>query len=190
MKLIQIIGSLFLVILSAIAISCDSSDDIIWDIYPVEIYISIEDKDGNNLLDPETDGNLIGQNFIMNYDGEDYPADWSYLNMYPEERNEIRTRAYMPHFYGLIPRKYWVEDETGEYIESREYRLLFGEFEGAKNQDLTFRFIVPGREGEDVIHIKHKYDYKQNKPKISNEMTLNGKKVKYGPITIVVDPKL
>ena len=36
-------------------------DDMIWDISPVVASIQLVDEDGNNLLDPEVEGNWIGE---------------------------------------------------------------------------------------------------------------------------------
>lgn len=81
----------------------------IWDFWPIEIYMAIQDAEGNNMLDPANPDSIVAE-----FRGESYVADttrhWRYA-----------TRAIMPTMYGLRYMK--LKDSTDV--------LFFGEIDGA-----------------------------------------------------------
>lgn len=53
---------LALLVLLPVLQSCsDKNDDTIWDYAPYVLSMDIVDSEGHNLLDPEVDGNIIGE---------------------------------------------------------------------------------------------------------------------------------
>ena len=77
--------------------SCDPAnnggDDLIWDFAPIVLYISVQDAQGNDLLNPLTKGSIANQGIKSDVPkGETSEKD--------APLNE-RTRAYMAYFTGL-----------------------------------------------------------------------------------------
>lgn len=52
--------------------ACDDSgsDDMIWDFAPIELHIAVQDAQGNDLLNPETPGNIAKQGIKAIYNGK------------------------------------------------------------------------------------------------------------------------
>lgn len=83
-------------LLSAIGFTaCDEldteGDDMIWDFAPIVLYISVQDADGNDLLNPETPGNIANQGIKAIYKD----------NIYEKDAPINSTRAYLARFMGL-----------------------------------------------------------------------------------------
>ena len=87
----------------------DDDDDWIWDFWPIEIFMAIQDAEGNNMLDPANPDSIVAE-----FRGESYVADTT-----SHWRNA--TRAIMPTMYGLRYMK--LKDSTDV--------LFFGEIDGA-----------------------------------------------------------
>ena len=93
-------------------------DDIIWDFtcYSVSIYLA-DSRTGQNLLDPANDGNVLGQEISVEYDGKSYPiiAD---------------SRFNMPGELALRHVEYeWQWNEANHrYEQITSHHLEFGEF--------------------------------------------------------------
>lgn len=91
MKTTKSIGLFLLCIFCCINFtSCDPAnnggDDLIWDFAPIVLYISVQDAQGNDLLNPLTKGSIANQGIKAIYKGETYEKD--------APLNE-RTRAYI-----------------------------------------------------------------------------------------------
>lgn len=144
--------------------SCDPAnneeDDIIWDFAPIVLYISVQDAQGSDLLNPFTKGSIAYQGIKAIYKGETYEKD--------APLNE-RTRAYMAHFTGL---QTWI-DKDGKYY------LTFGEFNG----DHTFdneKVEIDWNDGKErsVITFSSKLTWKsKNEPVFDRKFCLNGQEI-------------
>lgn len=144
--------------------SCDPAnneeDDLIWDFAPIVLYISVQDAQGNDLLNPLTKGSIAYQGIKAIYKGETYEKD--------APLNE-RTRAYMAHFTGL---QTWI-DKDGKYY------LTFGEFNG----DHTFdneKVEIDWNDGKErsVITFSSKLTWKsKNEPVFDRKFCLNGQEI-------------
>lgn len=84
--------------------ACDDSgsDDMIWDFAPIKLHIAVQDAQGNDLLNPETPGNIAKQGIKAIYNGKIYEKDVPIS----------QTKAYLAHFNGLQTMKF----ETGKYF--------------------------------------------------------------------------
>ena len=91
------------------------------DARPVTLEIFVKDAQGNNLLDTEW---LEGKNITATFKGETYELN----------REEIPTKAYMPHFYGF---KVSCRD-LGTF-------MYFGELNGI--YDLNDKFVIDWGDG-------------------------------------------
>ena len=109
---------LLLLCMVGVNVSCsnDDDDDLIWDIYPLELIIEVVDKDGNNLMDPNNEHNILESGITATFMGESY-------QLY-DINNYKMTRAYMPTPYGLVYRKFY---------GSNQYFMYFGELDGTVN---------------------------------------------------------
>lgn len=54
-------------------------DDVVWDIAPVVVYVDVTDASGNNLLDRDVQGNIVGEAMTIEYQGEAYGVQWETL---------------------------------------------------------------------------------------------------------------
>ncbi len=82
----------------------------IWDFPPWNIGLVVKNSSGDNLLEHETEGNIIDNSVVVDYNGTVY------------EMWDARTRYIPSEWFGLRIGKYWYDKENGEIA------LLFGEF--------------------------------------------------------------
>ena len=132
------------------------------DFYPVSVNIYVADEAGHDRLDPYS-SYFIGENITAVYEGQTYPLQIMFAY-------EGATKAYNAQLFGLQWRR---DREFGYY-------LCFGEFDGAKDQDVSVTFIWPDGTS-DTVHTTHT---RFTPLAIVNTWKLNGKKVKT-PITLV-----
>ena len=78
----------------------------IWDIYPTIIYISVEDTQGNSLLDPKVEGNILENGIKIIYQGKTYEKDSLYDGL---------SRAYLARFYGIRRKRARISREVRLY---------------------------------------------------------------------------
>ena len=154
-------------------VACDSEGggDVIWDIAPVEFSIFITDGEGNDLLDSTLQNNLV-KDITVSYQGEVYPV---MTEREYHEKQYNQTRAYMPHFYGLILRQYW----SHKTFTNGNFELVFGEFNGEENIDkreITLN-LPDGRQA--ILSYKNSFKWKSNgDPKKSTVFYLDGQELK------------
>lgn len=92
--------------------ACSSpNDERAWDFIPWFVSIDVHNANGDNLLDPDFENNILDNNIHIDYGGEAYPVN--------ERIDEYYTRAIKPHWYGLV-----LDSHPG-YGSGK---LLFGEF--------------------------------------------------------------
>lgn len=174
MKLTSAILLSILMLASLFSCSSDNSDDfIIWDIYPAGISIRLVDSDGRNLLDPNVDGNWVGCPMHIQYEDQSYSAIWDRESL-PRE-----TRAYFPHFYGLV----W---DGVFYPEEAHYGLYFGEFAGDRSYNMKTTFAIEELNTVFEIDYVRKFEWKKNKPHSTNYIYLNGQKSEGSSVEIVL----
>ena len=109
---------LFLAVLTLTVTGCFGR---IVDWNPVELEICIQDRNGNDLLDPSSQ-KFIGEDISLTYKEEEY-------------RYSKPTKYYMPDFYGL--------KIINSYRDSNKYCIRFGELDGAKGYDEDFLLKLP-----------------------------------------------
>ena len=103
--------------------SCSEDPDgpepgMIWDIAPFVINITVSDKDGNDLLNPETSLSIANNGIKAIFGGETFEMDSMPVA-------DGQSRAILAVFRGL----YSYQGSDGRY------RLSFGEFAGDRNYD-------------------------------------------------------
>ncbi|MDE6288673.1 MAG: hypothetical protein K2M00_07815 [Muribaculaceae bacterium] len=171
--------SLLIAVVAVVALcfnACDN-DDVIWDIAPVSLDFIIVDSDGNSLLDPAREDNVLNNDIYIVYQGKEYPI----VDFTKDPQPLPLSRAYLASFYGLraLP-------EAGEDWSPMSKRYLsFGEFDGAANQDITAELVWPEENRRFTVRVEHKYKMKGNKPKITNKRYFDGKRIDASYFTIV-----
>ena len=117
-------------------VACDNGEEAltIWDYSPVVCYVAVEDADGHDLLDPQTEGNILGQDIKADFMGDTYELN----------AEVVQTRYYLARFTGL-QLVYGGDEER--------YYLRFGELAGEntyENEPLTLHW---GDGSTDVITV-------------------------------------
>ena len=117
-------------------VACDNEEEAltIWDYSPVVCYVAVEDADGHDLLDPQTEGNILGQDIKADFMGDTYELN----------AEVVQTRYYLARFTGL-QLVYGGDEER--------YYLRFGELAGEntyENEPLTLHW---GDGSTDVITV-------------------------------------
>lgn len=74
-------------------VACDNGEEAltIWDYSPVVCYVAVEDAEGHDLLDPQTEGNILGQDIKADFMGDTYELN----------AEVVQTRYYLARFTGL-----------------------------------------------------------------------------------------
>lgn len=145
-----------------ITLSGEEDDDkewLIWDFSPIVLGVLVQDAQGVDLLNPDSEGSIAEQGIKAIYKGEVYEKD-SVLS---------RTKAYMPYFAGLQVIK--------GYTNGRYY-LTFGEFDGTHTFDKE-EVVIDWNDGtKDTIHFSSKLTWKSKKePVINRAFYLNGEEL-------------
>ena len=124
---------------------------------PVNLVITLSDKEGRDLLSPERRDNYF-EGATLSFMGQTYTAQ-------DESQHEpIAIKAYQPSIYGY----FLVQQET-------RYCLLFGEIDGA--EDLDEDIVLNWRDGStDTIHY-HCTKHNQKDMTCQRSWKLNGKSV-------------
>ena len=144
-----------LIITTCCFVSCDNN--MTWDIAPVYFTFNVQDANGNDLLDPNTENNILDNDIKVVFEDKEYPKD---VDMTPTEN----TKFYMAVLKGLYTVKY----------DDDDYHLEFGQFMGSEDHDKSF-VIHWGDGTHDEVSFVHDYKFRVNKPKISTKIFLNGK---------------
>lgn len=163
----------------------EEEDDFrIWDFNPLSIeYVVIDKSTGDNLLDPETPGNILANDITCEYNGEIYeifnrdePIDFPvYDKAGPSSRAILPVNLGLRYVYG----NNWVPDEeNGEYKMAPLFRLFFGEFDTCAdlhNQEVVVNW-GDGTSNKIVFNCYIEWIDKDN-PKVHHEIWLDDVRV-------------
>ncbi len=148
-------------------LGCESNSDLIWDIYPVDIYIRVYNQAGENLLDEEVEGNILENDIKITYKDVEYRLG----------EDISKTRAYLPQFMGL---QLYTTNALGE----KDCRMYFGQFEGAASYTLTATLDLGDGVEREVGFIRE-FKWKSNgDPESKTTYTLDGEEVSGINITL------
>lgn len=153
--------------------SCSEDPDgpepgMIWDIAPFVINITVSDKDGNDLLNPETSLSIANNGIKAIFGGETFEMDSMPVA-------DGQSRAILAVFRGL----YSYQGSDGRY------RLSFGEFAGDRNYDPQ-ELVIDWNDGtpNDTIVFSHSFWWENHEPNQKTIVYLNGKETD-SPVHIV-----
>ena len=136
----------------------ENPDDIIWDFAPINFTLSVQDEQGNDLLNPQTEGNILNQDIKAIYQEKTYRMDELAMPV---------TKAYMAILYGLRH----VEAEDGRWL------LRFGELQGERTYDNETITLDWGDGTSDVITFSSRLTWNSPEdPEFDRHFYLNGVK--------------
>lgn len=114
--------------------SCSSNEDepeyMDFDVSPWCQFISVQNENGDNLIDPDFAGNILDKSIILKVDGEEYTLN-------PDRRDRefmTITRIYLPHFYGIGLVK--------DMFDLKDWQIFIGEFERMVPSQTTYKYTV------------------------------------------------
>ncbi len=137
----------------------DPDCDKIWDFTPMNITFSVSDDDGNDLLDPESELNILDR-ITVQYNGGEYSVG--------EFDGSPNTRAYMPRWEGLYTR---YSEYEGRWL------LHFGEFSPDFGDHHNDKMTIDWGNGtKDQISFDFYVTYKRCDPTVHRRFRVNGKK--------------
>ena len=139
--------------------SCDN--DVIWDIIPMRIHITVSNTDGQNLLDPTTPNNFDYRNITAEWMGETYTADT--ISLFEKEN---ATRMLIGHMHGLV-----------YVVEHGKAQLYFGDLTGHETFDDEPLTLHWPDGSTDVITIKASAIEGYKSVKLNRKFKFNGKVV-------------
>ena len=166
--------------------SCNSDDDSgdwIVDWAPAQMYITVKDMYGNDLLDTLSNSSVT--DFITaTFQGETYKVRKDY-----DEQTGFSelTRMYFPHWYGFCLVNQWLVWSGGhwEMQKTGNYMIYVGEIDGAKDMDEDIVLSFPNG----VTHTIHYHcsDHKEGRNSSCNRYyMLDGKRLDSNKIEIVL----
>lgn len=153
------IAFLFIAVLCAgMAASCDDDNNEVMEtnLYPWHVQLSVEDRSGNDLLDPENENAISGEGLTLTYKGEKYHL----------QESATETRAYMPRWNGITRKK----------IDGQGYVLSIGEFGPDFDKDETMT-LDWGDGTEDVLRVVFDVKYGNKDIDIDAALYINGQEV-------------
>lgn len=162
-------GILFLALLVVFSISgCNGPWPwMIWDIAPFELYVYVEDGEGNDMLNPEHPDSLVYNDISIRFEGETYHMD-----------EVAQTKAYMAMFYGVC-----LEVDS----DGRHY-LQIGEFNGDTEYDQAHIILDWGNGSENRLVFSHEFWWKKHEPHHRTYVGLDGSDLVEGNAVTVVMP--
>ena len=139
-----------------------------WDIFPITALLIVENAEGQNLLDPNTPDNFVGDTIITEWMGKTYAM----TDTVPINSGIARTRVLNAHMYGLL---YVFTDDS---IPA----LCLGNIDGAEYYDDEPATIHWPDGGTDVISITASYKWSEKKGPhdFVRKFKLNGKVISEG----------
>lgn len=148
--------------------SSDEPDDlIVWDIYPIEIQVDIQDANSTSLLDPESAANVIGSDVSIEIDGSSYDAEWECKDPYGS------SRAILAVFQGIRLQEMlrWNPDKKVNE-PSGEWRLVIGQFPGDASYTKEIKIRYDNKES--VVTLNNTFSWKDKEPVVVTKIFLDG----------------
>lgn len=140
--------------------ACDNGiEDRVWDFDPIVLSIEVVDAQGNDLLNPNTAGNISEKKITATIDGKTYT------------NNYATSRYYLPNLFGLKTQK----------GPNGKYQLLIGEFDATKNIGNYAITIDWGDGTTDEFSYSNNLSWDQDNPIFDRHFFQNGKECKELP---------
>lgn len=172
MKTKSVFFLLWIVVFSLFT-SCKNNDEadndlVIGDIAPIKFHIYVENAAGRDLLNPETENNILEQDIRAIYDQKEYKLG----------ETPVQTRVVYAPFMGL---------QTTQMLDGR-YCLTFGYFLGYINWDYIPFSVKWGDDTIDHFSFDSKMYWKDEKPEFNRHFYLNEVEYEKTQFTLVKEP--
>ncbi|MDR0907837.1 MAG: hypothetical protein LBM63_04445 [Rikenellaceae bacterium] len=143
---------LVLISLLFVFATCDIQDDRIWDFNNPNVCFFVKNAAGENLLDPNVEGNILDNEITVDYNGQVFGMD------------SVQTRALPPVWYGLRVEPY------SDVLDGTPV-LKFGEFSPVEDYHGETFTINWGDDTSDEV----KFDlYIKREPNVIKSLWFNG----------------
>lgn len=136
--------------------------DVLRDYTCYNIRFLITDADGNNMMDPEFEGNILDNGVYAEYNGENYHL----MTELPQ------TRAEMPHWWGL--------SSSLIFSPTQPVKMLFGEFSPTSDYRGETFTIHWGDGTSDVVKFDMYITGTDCEPTVHRKLWFNGESI---PVT-------
>ena len=150
--------------------SDDGSDgpepDVIWDIAPLSMYVSVVDAEGNDMLNPDAEGSISGESVTVKYENKTYETIWHGMPL-----PEIKSR-YIPAIFREIYHFVYREDPTKPAPAGNPWVLNIGELPRDENYDVTLPLTLRGRTYE--LRVVNTFRWKKHQPDIHTTIYIDG----------------
>lgn len=165
-KTLMLASMLAVVVLAGCSSSDEPEEGVVWDISPVTVLVDVVDADGNDLLNPEVEGNIVDGAASVDYKGQTYPVSWR-TPYYGYEG----TRAYRATFQGAL---HHPVDRFKPVSAQNPWILEIGELAGDENYDVTMQLKIS--EKTYSIRVVNEFSWKKHNPRIETTVYLDGVK--------------
>ena len=157
--------------------SSDDDDDTDYDVdwYPVELYITVKDMYGNDLLDTLSNSS-VAETMTATFQGETYHLRKGYID---ETGMPIpyaaTTRLYLSTWYGFCLVNHWLvwTNARWDYVKTDDFMIYVGEIDGAQDMDEDIVLTFPGG----VTHTIHYHCSDHKRLDCTRYFTLDGKRL-------------
>lgn len=143
-KLSSILITAFAILFSGCG-SGNNHCDMIWDLITPDVCIIVTNADGENLLDPDVEGNILNSGIKVEYNDETYPIT-------------SRTRETLAMWYGLRVEAYAFNDDTpalkfGEFSTDGYHGETFTiDWGNGKTSEVKFDLYVTWKKCRPIVH--------------------------------------
>lgn len=153
--------------------SCSDDDETYYyDIFPAEVVVSVSDAEGNDLLNPDVAGNIVGENVTMEYKNETFKVQWNSGNLSSNEPSA--------NFYGM---GHYQAISQGSSTPGNWY-IQIGEFDNTKDFDITIPIKI--KDSTYSIRVVNKVRNGKNYPEIETTVYLDGKECENNLVQIEI----
>ncbi len=174
-KTLLILLSLMAVTLVSLS-SCNSGNggNMIWDVYPIVVSVTVADKAGNDLLDSAATKTVLKNKISLLFKGKQYPlksyAEW--LKEKHKADGDFHLSAYKPVMQGFLLC-------NGKNFNTKSNFLSFGEIDGAETLKNEKMVIDWGDGTRDEITLYNHVIEGDKDLKCTRKIWLNGKQLKH-----------
>ena len=158
-------------LLALVLFSCQKEEEQLTGvIQEMMIFFSVCDANGNDLLDPENENNIL-EDITLTYNKKTYPVDFDLQNRLDDWSS---GNGRFPHeINGLLQllSVKWVRTYVG-FVIADKYYLIIGPMSARVERDEDY-IIDWGDGSKEIIHYYYHFDTK--KRKASRRVTINGK---------------
>lgn len=147
----------------------DPSNYRVWDFAPIQLAVMATNAEGEDLLDPAMDNNILSEDICLQYNDKEY-----HLGLGAASAVAEHTRYYMPNFYAIKLTR-----------NDKGYMLMIGEFDGQKSIEKEMMILRWADGTAEHIGFSNDVKWKNDEPDVDRHFYHNGIEIASPLITIV-----